>query len=170
MATDIITNIENVSILYIMLLILYWTYFLWVTFVYHWIYQLYDYGMNFAVGSAEYAKANNIITEPGCENPLSSVRDESRELFQAILDGEFGDVFLEFFDTLHSIIKFFIVTVLPEWIYCHWLCWFVVFPFVLPVSIKMANRYKKYKCIRNHSRPNANHICVVNRSGGIKND
>ena len=121
-----------------------------IIFFYYW------YGIPYAVGSAEYARLNNKENE----DCWASVKDESKEFLQAIKEIKFIDIFLEFFDVVHAIIKYLIVKYLPENFYYHWVCWMLVFPFVLPASIKLGNRYNMYKCIRNHERPNLNHKCI----------
>lgn len=130
---------------------------IFILFYYYW------YGVSYAVGSAEYAKENNNRSKEA-ENCWASVKDEFVELIQAIKEVKFIDIFLEFFDVVHAIMKYLIVNFLPQSVYYHWLCWMVVFPFVFPASVKLGNRYNKYKCIRNHSRPNRNHICSFNKN------
>ena len=122
----------------------------------------YFYGWPYAKGMTEYVRLNNngLI---GCENTWHCIRDEYRELVDAIQSRKFLEAFFELFDVLHGTTKSFIVTLLPRKIYYHWLCWIIVFPFLMPATIKLGYRYNKYKCIRNHSRSNRNHKCVINK-------
>jgi hypothetical protein len=118
----------------------------------------------YADGMATYCKNNNVKNIKGKfaeENTLDSIRTEFGELIGAIKNLDFSEIILEFFDVVHSTIKCFIVNVFPERIYCHFLIWFMVFPLVFPVGIKLANRNKSNGCIRNHSnKNNINHNCI----------
>lgn len=124
------------------------------------LYNYYKYGISYAIGSAEYARLNN--TAFRTNECWDSVKDEFYELTDAVNKLKIYDIFLEFFDTVHALIIYIIVKFMPELFYHHWLCWFIVFPFVLPASIKLGNRYNKYSCIRNHSRRNLDHSCFIN--------
>ena len=125
------------------------------------MYHYYWYGFSYAKGSAEYASANNRGTKES-EDCWQSVMDEHKEFVEAIEKLAWSEIFLEFFDVVHATIKYFIVNYLPQWFYFHWICWIIVYPFVLPVSVKLARRYNNKGCIRNHARPNINHKCIVN--------
>ena len=121
----------------------------------------YWYGISYAKGSAEYAKANNNTLLESNEG-WASVRDEYIEFVQAIKKVNIYDIFLEFFDVIHSVIKYLIIVYLPQRFYHNWICWAIVFPFVLLAGIKLGDRYNKFGCIRNHARPNLNHKCKFN--------
>ena len=121
-----------------------------------WLYNA--YGRFYAEGSAEYASLNNVF--PHKENFLHSIKDESKELFYAILSFSLKETIMEFYDVLHSIMKYLVIKFLPERFFCSKLCWALVFPLVLPCSIKLAMRYKNYRCIRNHqNKNNCQHLC-----------
>lgn len=126
------------------------------------IFLYYYYGWSYAIGACVYAKENN-NGDAESENSWQTVRDEFEELKVAIIIRSPIEIFMEFFDVLHAIIKYLIVTFLPKSFYLHPICWLLVFPIVLPIGIKLANRYNKYKCIRNHYRSNKNHKCLLNK-------
>ena len=121
----------------------------------------YQYGWDYAQGCAEYAKINNkgLNESNDC---WKSVGDEFTELTDAIRSMVVGDIILEFFDVVHASAKYFVIRYFPAWFYFHWFCWFLVFPIALPSTIKLALRYKKWKCIRNHNRKNSDHRCPMN--------
>jgi len=125
------------------------------------IFILYVYaGIYYALGSAEYCKFNNKRDNPRRENFWDSVITESKELKEALENLWLWDIILEFSDVVHSLIKYFIVEYLPEDFYCSFICWFPVFILILPCSIKLGLRFKKYGCIRNHkNKNNCDHIC-----------
>lgn len=119
---------------------------------------------NYSQGMATYCKNNNV---PNCkgkfseENTTDSIRAETFELFDAVANLSPSDIVLEFFDVVHSIIKFFIINLLPQSVYCNWIIWVFVFPFVFPVAIKLAERNRSNGCIRNHKNANnISHNCV----------
>lgn len=129
------------------------------------------YGIFYAIGSAVYARDNNFKKSVNKtpyfippENSWLSVKDEFYELVQAIKALEISDIFLEFFDVVHAFIKYLLVTYTPFEFYSHWICWLFVFILVLPIGIKLGTRFKKYGCIRNHSRINNCHICCRNNN------
>lgn len=121
----------------------------------------YFYGLSYANGSAQYAMENNNGSTES-EDPWKSVMDELAEFIESIKKCNIKDIFLEFFDVLHSIVKFIIVIFFPTTFYFSPLCWLIIFPFVMPAGIKLGHRYQKYGCIRNHARPNLNHCCHLN--------
>jgi hypothetical protein len=118
----------------------------------------------YANGMATYCKNNNIKKCNGkfpTENTIDSIKIETVELIDAILNLDLYEIILEFFDVVHSIIKFFIINLVPERVYCNPIIWIYVFPFVFPVAIKLANRNKTNGCIRNHKNiNNINHNCI----------
>ena len=117
---------------------------------------VYDY----ANGISTYCKYNNIKNSIRRENTMDSIIAEYNEFIDAIKNYELFGAFLEFFDVVHSIIKMLILNIVPENIYCNYVIWLFVFPFVFPVATKLAFRYRKYGCIRNHGNPdNVNHYC-----------
>ncbi|XWV26875.1 putative orfan [Tupanvirus soda lake] len=130
-------------------------------FIGFFIVLFYWFGWSYAIGAAEYARANNNGNTES-ENCWQSVCDEYEELKQAIRTFNCLEMFMELFDVVHATIKFILVTFFPRKVYFHWLSWAIIFPFVLPVSIKLGMRYSKYKCIRNHARRNRNHKCIIN--------
>ncbi|XWV25541.1 putative ORFan [Tupanvirus deep ocean] len=122
----------------------------------------YFYGWSYSKGAAEYARANNNGSSES-EDCWQSVCDEYEELKYAVHTLNYWEIFMEFFDVLHASIKFVLVSFFPRIFYFHWLSWAIIFPFVLPASIKLGARYNKYKCIRNHARKNRNHKCLINK-------
>lgn len=131
------------------------------------LYHFYWYGVPYAIGSAQYARLNNNGTSES-EDSWASVLEEYGELVKAVHLLSPHNIFLEFFDMLHAWIKFLIVCYLPKFFYFRWICWIIVFPLVLPASVKLARRYNKFMCIRNHGRPNLNHKCVLNKYSIVK--
>ena len=123
------------------------------------------FGRFYAFGMAEYAMFNN--TEPSIENRmtkpescLQSVKNEWAEFVEAVMEMQLMNAFLEFCDVLHTITKYISVHYLPKSLYCSTFYWSFIFFFHLPVSIKMANRYRNYNCIRNHKNANnCHHTC-----------
>lgn len=138
-----------------------WIDFLFVVLVF---YHFYWYGIPYAIGSAQYARLNNNPSVMA-EDCWLLVRKEYAEFINAVFALSPVNIFLEFFDTMHAIAKYFIINYLPKWFYFSWVCWIMVFPFFLPATVKFAWRYNKFKCIRNHSRPNTDHICILNKFG-----
>lgn len=124
--------------------------------IYYW------YGWSYAIGIAKYARDNN-NGSPESEDAYKTITDELQELRDAITQFNLWEIFMETFDVLQSIIKYYIVTYLPKKVYFCPALWLLVFPFVMPAAIKLGDRYNKYQCIRNHARTNKNHICVVNK-------
>lgn len=125
------------------------------------LYLLVKYYSN---GMATYCKRNNVKKCKGMfnkESELDTVRAEFLELCEAIYELSPIDIFLEFFDVLHSLIKLVIVNIFPEWVYCNNIIWIFVFPVVFPVSAKLAIRNYQNGCIRNHKNlNNINHNCI----------
>ena len=118
------------------------------------------WGLYYAIGMAEYVQMNN---HPGHETCWDSIAGEMMELLDAMVKLSPKDTFLEFFDVLHSITKYFIIDWMPKSISGNVFTWLFVFPFLLPVSIKLGSRYRQHMCIRNHSNPqNCNHYCRYN--------
>jgi hypothetical protein len=125
-------------------------------------------GMDYANGMVKYITRNNKSGSNKTEETWDSIEAEIKELLEAIYDLSFINVILETADVIHAYIKHIILTYLPIGIYCHWLCWFIVFPFVLPASIKLASRHRKYGCIRNHKNVNnIKHNCDVNDNNRV---
>lgn len=119
------------------------------------------FGIYYAKGMAEYARFNNV--PPNEENCWSSVANESRELWEAILCCNPMDILLEASDVIHALIKYIVINYLPRFLFCHIICWLPVFLVVLPCSIKLGNRYREHRCIRNHqNKGNRNHLCKYN--------
>ena len=119
------------------------------------------FAWDYAKGVSKYAQRNNKGVNESADC-WESVLDEYEELIDAFNQRNYREIFMEFFDVIHGIIKYCLVTILPQKIYFHWLPWALIFPLVMPVAIKLAIRYKKYKCIRNHARSNRGHICINN--------
>lgn len=140
----------------------------------------FKYGYYYAESMVSYIKYNHM--PPSTENnfresedPAKSLRYELLEFHEAVTNCNFYDMLLEFGDVLHSIIQYIVIGYLPVKIYSSFLCWsvifFVAFPAIMTMMtmIKMANRYKKFNCMRNHSNPtNCDHICDYNNYG-LKN-
>jgi hypothetical protein len=118
---------------------------------------------------SEYAKMNNIsqndnqntsLRKWSQENFKESIYNEFFELIDAINNFDIVNIILEYNDLLHSIIKYFIISFLPQNVYCSDYIWLPVFFIVFPVGIKLSVRYKNYGCIRNHNnKNNCNHNC-----------
>lgn len=128
------------------------------------IFLFYKHGKNYTKGMCEYAKFNNVPQNLKShfkqENFLLSIKNEFNELIDAIKNLNMYDIIMEFYDVLHSIIKMFIITILPKEIYCDELIWIPVFFIVSPVAIKLSQRYKSHGCIRNHNnKNNCSHNC-----------
>ena len=127
-------------------------------------YFVFDYCKFYIKGMSEYAKMNNIHFNSENkwpqENFKETIYNEFFELVEAICNFDILNSIMEFNDVIHSIIKYLILTFLPEIVYCSEYIWIPVFFIILPVGIKLSNRYKKYGCIRNHNnRNNCNHNC-----------
>lgn len=129
-------------------------------------YYYYQYGVLYAKGCAEYCRLNNDGSDEA-EDCWESIREEARELTKACRTLSLKNIILEFFDFVHAMLTYLITTYLPEVIYYHWVCWFIIFPLTLPSAVKLAKRYKLYRCIRNHQRPNWNHKCCFRISREI---
>ncbi len=113
---------------------------------------------NYCDGMAEFAKHNNQPLTG--EDTWLSVVNESHECLNELKQWQLINAIHEFFDIINALFKHLAVTYLPVNVYCSPLFWILVFPFVLPVAFKLANRYQKFQCIRNHQNPlNCNHIC-----------
>ena len=113
----------------------------------------------YALGSSEYARLNN-TDHP--EDTWKTILDETQEFLEAFRNRDCWNAFLEFFDVCHSLIKHLIIHSLPVRIYTHWFPWILIYPYLLPATLKLAYRYQKYGCIRNHARPNQSHRCRFN--------
>jgi hypothetical protein len=124
-------------------------------------YFYYSHASAYANGMAKYATRNNNFALPQRENCWQSVKDETIEFIDEVLKCRPREMVMEFIDVVHASIKMICIHILPQSIVFEPYIWYFVFPFVLPVSIKLAERYKKFGCIRNHSRPN-NHKCELN--------
>ncbi len=119
------------------------------------------FGIYYAKGLAEYARFNNV--PPNEENCWSSVTNESRELWDAVLHCNPVDIILEASDVIHALIKYAIINYLPQFLFCHMICWLPVFLLVLPCTIKLGSRYREHGCIRNHqNKGNRSHLCNYN--------
>lgn len=134
--------------------------FITVTFFLLCIY--YFFGWSYSKGMSEYVRLNNNHSYE-CENTWKSVSSEYEELIEAIKAKNLWEIFMEFFDVVHVTIKSIIVTFTPRMFYYNRLLWIVMFPLLLPATIKLGHRYNKYKCIRNHSRNNKDHNCIINQ-------
>lgn len=120
-------------------------------------------GIYYSRGMVEYAIYNN-ISQQGLkwkqEDFKQSIINEIFELIEAIKQYQLFDIILELFDVFHSVIKYIIISIMPQYIYCNIILWSIVYFFVLPCSIKLGNRFKKYNCIRNHkNKNNRDHNC-----------
>lgn len=162
----IMNTLELVLIL-ILYFIEHWSFFQW--FVYSGflgILALYAYrGYWYAKGMATYVQFNNTPpseknrqTEP--ERCWDSVKTESGELWEAVREMSVREIILEASDVAHALVKWFIIRFFPErWHAKIWI-WLIVFPFILPCTMKLGARYKKFGCIRNHKNSNnCGHTC-----------
>jgi adenylate kinase family enzyme len=112
----------------------------------------------YAKGMAEYAKFNNV--SGNTENCWSSVVNESYEFIEAVKELKPWEAFLEFYDVIHSLIKYFVITYVSPDVFSNPWFWVAIFPFVLPCSIKLGYRYRQNGCIRNHNNANnCKHKC-----------
>ena len=118
------------------------------------------FSMNYAKGMALYIK-NNCVG-PKYENIADNIKDEFIELIDAIKSRNIGEIILEFCDVMHNVIRYVVINWMPKLVSCSYITWLIVFPFLLPATIKLAIRQKMYGCIRNHTRVNSDHACVVN--------
>ncbi len=153
---------ENITINYIISLTSFTNIFLLsISILYTYLYI--KYGYYYAKGSSEYARFNN--TKGGCEYGIfhKSISNEFNEFLDAFTSYDLLGVIAEFCDVIHSIIKHYILIIFSEKIYCSTLLWSFVFFLILPCTIKLGIRYKKYKCIRNHYNVhNIHHKCNYN--------
>ena len=125
------------------------------------LYLYLQYGLDYAVGSAEYTLLNNTVASGQYkEVTWNNLCNEVKELRDALRAWSIVDIVLELGDVVHSIIKYSLIKYVPEWMYCSVLCWLLVFPFALSATIKCGIRYRQHKCIRNHrNKNNCNHQC-----------
>jgi hypothetical protein len=76
-------------------------------------------------------------------------------------------VLLEFFDVVHAMTKYSLISVLPKDIMDTPYPWIVVYFVSLPSSIKLGYRYVKYGCVRNHAndgaKPRNDHVCCITK-------
>lgn len=128
---------------------------IFILFAIAYLYFAWDY----ATGMSVYATNNNKNIEES-ESCWKTIELEWDEFVHAIKYESWFDIVMEFYDVLHSYLKYVIVSTMPSSIYCSWYCWFIVFPLILPCGIKLANRYRKIGCIRNHKGEKMNHKCI----------
>lgn len=123
----------------------------------------------YSIGMAEYARLN-ITRMSLMEDDLEVARRERRMILSHLYDecGEFGeaviglhcvDTILEFFDILQLVIKY-LISLFSIDLLKNEFVWMLVFPFILPASLKLGWRYLFNNCIRNHENPhNRGHMC-----------
>lgn len=117
------------------------------------------YASLYAKGMSEYVRNNQLRV--GGESSWDSIKDEAKELVEAIRDCSPTDIVLEGSDVAHSIIKYGIVEHLPLWFATSLVPWHVMFVLVPVAAVKLAKRYEQYGCIRNHKNPgNRDHVCA----------
>jgi len=123
------------------------------------VFSYYYYGMKTYIkyNNSEYAKE----LKYGMEKLECPIVDEYAEFIESIKKREYVNSFMEFFDYIHSISKVFVMRTFPEYIYMTFIPWFFVFIISYPVSVKLAYRYFRYGCIRNHLNKKINHNCSV---------
>ena len=113
---------------------------------------------SYVAGITIYVRYNNTGKEK--EDVWQSVKEEWKEFCDEIKMFNFIEAFLELCDVIHVVIKYLLVEYLPQWFYCSYICWILVFPLVLPCTLKLGYRHKLYNCIRNHKNPNnCKHKC-----------
>jgi len=112
-------------------------------------------------GCAEYAHYNN-NPKFHSENLLDAVRSEMYELLKAITHFNPVNIFMEFFDVLHILVKCIMVKCLPVCFYTNPFCWLPLFFIAMPAAIKFGHRFRTKGCIRNHNRDNSDHDCIFN--------
>jgi hypothetical protein len=115
-------------------------------------------------GMANYARLNNCPDSRGEIVELDffnvAVVTEAKELGHAIKSLNLAEIFLEFFDVMHSLTKWAIISILPYRFLKNPITWLPMGLVFIPVVIKFANRMEKDQCIRNHKNPsNNNHRC-----------
>lgn len=113
----------------------------------------------YSIGMQDYVKRNN-NGMPHSEKFWRPFRNEVIEAHQALMKCEIMEFILELYDVLQVILKFLIILVTPQCVHFNPLIWAMVYPFILPVSMKLGRRYKMNRCIRNHCRQNTNHHCI----------
>ena len=139
---------------------------------------LYCYaGIWYAKGMSIYIKYNNTIP---CENNNYSTKEdcwqcmwfEIDEFVEAVKLMQLFDIILEGGDVAHSFIKWFILRFFPDYVAGNFWVWIIVFPFVLPATLKLGRRYYNNGCIRNHKNKthNFDHSCIHSNFTNPKND
>jgi hypothetical protein len=122
----------------------------------------YLFASAYANGMAKYAARNNNFSLDHQESCWQSVKDETHEFIAEVLKCNLFSAIEELVDVIHASIKMICINILPQFVIFAPYIWYFIFPFVLPVSIKLARRYEKFGCIRNHNRINSNHKCEIN--------
>lgn len=115
------------------------------------------FGIYYAQGMSSYTTLNCVGAYS--EDIASNIKDEFYELIDALKSCNIIDIILEFCDVIHNIIRYVIINGLHRRISCSTITWLLVFPFLLPCTIKLALRQKEHGCIRNHKRINSDHFC-----------
>lgn len=129
--------------------------------------SLYVYaGIWYAIGMSKYIE-NNYRKNKEQETPLAEAQEcwksyliEFEELKEAFEFESPIDIILEGGDVIHAFIKWFLVKNLSKNILGRMWIWLLIFPLVLPCTIKLGRRYLNNGCIRNHkNKNNLDHIC-----------
>ena len=142
------------------------------------LFFLYCYaGIWYSIGMSIYIRYNNTI--PNKNNNYSTQEDcwkcmwfEIDEFIEAVKLKQPVDIILEGGDVAHSFIKWLILKFFPDYLAGNFWVWFIVFPFVLPATLKLGRRYYYNNCIRNHKNKihNIDHSCIHSNFTNPKND
>lgn len=117
----------------------------------------------FYIGNIVYIKYNNSIESEKLkfkkEKLETPIYDEYNELIESYEKREYCNMIMELFDYIHSYGKVILLSTFTEKIYMSFIPWLVIFIISYPVSLKLAYRYYKYGCIRNHINKKPTHNC-----------
>ena len=121
------------------------------------------YGKYYIQGIIEYIKKNNkpFSNKEDCWTIVKNELDELQvELHKDVKNMKIIPIIMECGDVVHSLLKYIIIEYLPPQLVTNQIIWLIVFYLSLPTSIKLAIRYQKNRCIRNHNNRNTlNHYC-----------
>jgi adenylate kinase family enzyme len=114
---------------------------------------------SYAKGMSHYIRLNNIK-----KDDVSIIKDKIIELKDVRNP---ITLFCEVNNVIHEIIKCIVVRYFPSYIHKNRLFWTIIFPLVLPTSIKLGNRYSQNKCICDHTKDDDvvvkyDHFCDIN--------
>lgn len=123
---------------------------------------LYVYsGIWYAIGMAKYIennyKKNKKEEAQECWKSYLIELDELKEAFE--LESPI-DIILEAGDVGHAFVKWWLITKLSKNILKRVWIWLLIFPLLLPCTIKLGRRHFNNCCIRNHKNSNnLDHVC-----------